>query len=95
MSGIGKTFIEDFTNRVVDNSSRFEQIELRLRRIEKYLGQSGAGKHFICVFCRQDYGGRVTYHGIEKTLYCDKCDSLQCHRHYCQHLRGFINSIKN
>ena len=86
MAGIEKRFIDEFTKRVTDIDDRFQRLDNRVRKIEKYLVKGS-----ICTVCK-DYRRRSVEHAFDKMLYCDKCDKLHCYMHYCSHLEQFIEN---
>ena len=87
VTNIEKRFLDEFTDRVVDNAYRYEQLDLRVRRIEKYLDKDFKIK---CKSCRYMTSSR--HEIFSKTLYCEKCDQLFCRIHYCEHLNEFIRN---
>lgn len=95
MTDYDRRFLDDFTNRVVDNAERFQKLDNRVTRIEKYLEK--CDKRFPCNRCggigQRRSPGSWRLIGSKKTLYCEKCDKLFCNHHYCAHLKKFVRKI--
>lgn len=104
MSGSsGSSFIDDFTNRVVEAShtnAKLEELEYRIKRIERVLDTSvinidhhPSKIHYYCTGKHNhNYTLNKRYHPLNKALYCDKCDALYCNKDYCRHLEDFVKN---